>query len=737
MTLLASLSAAARTNETAAAATPARPYASSPDRVQQRFGNRAVARTLQRSCACAGGADSSSCECDEKKEPASGGGELHRFASGSAPAVAPPVVGAVLRSTGAPLDHSARQTMESHFGFDFGAVRVHTGELAAASARAVNAFAYTVGNDVVFDAGRYAPSTIAGRRLLAHELTHVVQQSSAPPSVATSSITIGKSGSAEEQEADRAAEALESGIAAPVEQHGASALHRTDNTMPKSAQLLKIEELLSYGLFDWKIWDSEAIEALELVKRLSKFELAVFFSEKTYSERLLDNLPDQYHAEFNALWIAHGGMTTSPDIVEEINNLLTTSLWRWKFSVSAADALAAFEKLKGIAEGDRAVVLEAIELDTLIEKLPAEQQPELQQMIAKATTARAAAVPTAMHHVEFLSDHHVMKYNESDWTSGGKMVRKPEWSLVNGTPESLPISQNFGTPLRLRAGFTALPVKPAAAPFKLTGDGSDSWAKFEGYGSTRGGEGVDGPEMTSSGSLPTNIDAITDHPIRWSVDWDGATISLGETKHTIFTTVDKPRDPSEATTRRMRLSVTLAKGTRDKVHNVVKRTNAHWSNYDLNGIYPNAWEVGDHLAAGAQCVDLARFVQGIIYMIGLPGDSSVRLIWAHPDDPDKAIDTNRDWAIRGLWNHPGVTLLDGSYCGNNYEAALRVDADGEVHYYPGGVNTVFDTAQEVIGVFRCLAKTKAVGGNQFKIEKIYANYAAGPCDDTVNHDYCG
>src|SRR6185503_8260510 len=94
LTLHTSLSAAARTNETAApAAAPTRPHASNNDRAQQLFGNRAVARTLQRSCACGGGAGSSSCECDEKKESESGGGELHRFANGSAPAVAPPIVG--------------------------------------------------------------------------------------------------------------------------------------------------------------------------------------------------------------------------------------------------------------------------------------------------------------------------------------------------------------------------------------------------------------------------------------------------------------------------------------------------------------------------------------------------------------------------------------------------------------------------------------------------------------------
>ena len=69
--------------------------------------------------------------------------------------------------------------MESHFGRDFSAVRVHTDATAQRSAADIDAEAYTSGRDIVFGAGRYAPETTAGRRLLAHELTHVVQQSQA------------------------------------------------------------------------------------------------------------------------------------------------------------------------------------------------------------------------------------------------------------------------------------------------------------------------------------------------------------------------------------------------------------------------------------------------------------------------------------------------------------------------------------------------------------------------------
>ena len=94
------------------------------------------------------------------------------------PALAPPIVHDVLGSPGRPLEPGTRATMERSFGHDFGSVRVHTDARAAESARAVHARAYTVGSDVVFADGRYAPGTEDGRRLLAHELAHVVQQGS-------------------------------------------------------------------------------------------------------------------------------------------------------------------------------------------------------------------------------------------------------------------------------------------------------------------------------------------------------------------------------------------------------------------------------------------------------------------------------------------------------------------------------------------------------------------------------
>lgn len=81
------------------------------------------------------------------------------------------------RGGGSPLDDQTKGDMESHMGVDLSGVRVHTGSRADALNRSVQAEAFTTGSDVFFASGKYQPSTTDGRRLLAHELTHVVQQS--------------------------------------------------------------------------------------------------------------------------------------------------------------------------------------------------------------------------------------------------------------------------------------------------------------------------------------------------------------------------------------------------------------------------------------------------------------------------------------------------------------------------------------------------------------------------------
>src|SRR5688500_13834171 len=142
---------------------------------------------------------------------------LQRSPVAPAPEIVPASVRSTLDAPGRPLDGETRANMESRFGHDFSAVRIHDGPSAAGSANDVGARAYTVGQDIVFGGGGYSPETPAGRSLLAHELTHTVQQSG----LQRSSID-GVAGERSpeygrlEDEAESAARAIESGGRAPA-----------------------------------------------------------------------------------------------------------------------------------------------------------------------------------------------------------------------------------------------------------------------------------------------------------------------------------------------------------------------------------------------------------------------------------------------------------------------------------------------------------------------------------------
>jgi outer membrane protein OmpA-like peptidoglycan-associated protein len=137
------------------------------DRVMRMAEPAAIAQgppAIQRKCA--------KCEDDDKKK-------LHAKRSNAFDQATAPDTDAAVQATrqgGAPLSHAARAFFEPRFGHDFSQVRVHADGEAAQAARSVQARAYTLGRDIVFGSGQYAPSTRSGKHLLAHELTHVVQQ---------------------------------------------------------------------------------------------------------------------------------------------------------------------------------------------------------------------------------------------------------------------------------------------------------------------------------------------------------------------------------------------------------------------------------------------------------------------------------------------------------------------------------------------------------------------------------
>ena len=120
---------------------------------------------------------------------------------------APSIVYDVLRSPGQPLAAGTRAFMEARFGCDFSKVRIHSDKQAAELAKVINAQAYTVGSNVVFGSGQYLPEAREGKRLIAHELSHVVQQQSIP-GIFQRKLSIGSTTGSAELEADAVARAV-------------------------------------------------------------------------------------------------------------------------------------------------------------------------------------------------------------------------------------------------------------------------------------------------------------------------------------------------------------------------------------------------------------------------------------------------------------------------------------------------------------------------------------------------
>jgi hypothetical protein len=149
-----------------------------PRRPVRRSGDDAAATAIAARAAAAGRIDALGPASVLRLQRAAGNAGVARLFDGEAEPESP-VKDVVGRGGGAPLDPAVRQRMEASFGTDFSDVRVHSGGGAAASAQAVDAHAYTVGNEIVMGDG-HAQESAGHERTLAHELTHVVQQRSGP-----------------------------------------------------------------------------------------------------------------------------------------------------------------------------------------------------------------------------------------------------------------------------------------------------------------------------------------------------------------------------------------------------------------------------------------------------------------------------------------------------------------------------------------------------------------------------
>lgn len=186
-----------------------------PDRGDR--GQRATP-TVEPRCGCGRSAPHGECaSCRQSR------GLIQRSGRTTTAREAPASVHDVLHTPGRAFDRTTRAAFESSFGESFGHVRLHDDARAHASAQAIGARAYTVGEHMVFGAGALTSETLAGRHLLAHELTHVLQQRSSSPSPDVG-LAIGRPYDAVEGEADRTAHAVTSGGEVPQRFRAAGAV---------------------------------------------------------------------------------------------------------------------------------------------------------------------------------------------------------------------------------------------------------------------------------------------------------------------------------------------------------------------------------------------------------------------------------------------------------------------------------------------------------------------------------
>ena len=199
-------------------------------------------RLIQHKCACGGAAGMTrNCgDCSNKKLI------MQRSAANQVkPFGVPSIVQDVLHSPGQPLDAASRAFFEPRFGHDFGRVRVHTDAKSVESAREVNAVAYTVGQDVVFGQGRYAPHSTAGQRLLAHELAHTVQQQGATmPS--QEKLEVSSPDDDHEREADNVAQSVVEATGPRTAKKGDLAENRTAVVATTPVSVARLQRVISF-----------------------------------------------------------------------------------------------------------------------------------------------------------------------------------------------------------------------------------------------------------------------------------------------------------------------------------------------------------------------------------------------------------------------------------------------------------------------------------------------------------
>jgi hypothetical protein len=273
--------------------------------LQRSYGNSYCSSVIQRKAD--GNGSGAACEKKEK--------EIQRNGEGDISAIPEGFESEMQRSgSGNPLDRETRSFMESRFGRDFSNVRVHTDSTAADASEAVQAQAFTTGRDIYFSRGRFQPQTKSGQQLLAHELTHVVQQQTGAVASAMAKPVLGISGDVFEQEADAIAQQVTAENSIPQdaisslipqgvvarqmnEEAISSEISSTESSEPEMLMSLNIVKAHFDNKYPWLVSVENAPSEEAIISELYGEGISVPLNKKkvfTISEGLVPRLEIRY-----------------------------------------------------------------------------------------------------------------------------------------------------------------------------------------------------------------------------------------------------------------------------------------------------------------------------------------------------------------------------------------------------------------------------------------------------------
>ena len=460
-----------------------------------------------------------------------------------------------LKGKGEPLPESIRSYFEPKFGYDFSGVRVHTGNEATETTSSINARAFALGSNVVFGGGAYAPETFEGKRLLAHELTHVIQQSASP------------------------------------------ILQKLDNSIiQRQADLTKAPSGLPCTLKTGPGY-TPGVDILFSVRKDT-----ISPADKTKL------------ATFATTWIANGSRDTV--FVDGYASTDGAQSTNWRLSCKRAKAVKD-ELVKCGVSSSKIILIahgESTEFSTtdatqnrrtVVSMLSTPSPPTLPSLLPPQPSS------ILLKSIKFTSDHGLLNDNNSNWSDAGTIV-EPEW--ITNPVRNKAISQTKGS--RLTADIT-VNIGISGDSFDLIGEGvggNDVSFKKTGNTSTGSDQLI---SITADGSLPNAVSALVRF-IVWKIKKGNKEHLAAFTgPHRIYVTYASPTG-GVATEKRMRWSTLKATGKNspgdiaDAIGPHAVRSAIFGSNFNL----ANPWTA---LATNGDCGTLSTLMKRALEILGVTG----------------------------------------------------------------------------------------------------------------------